>query len=369
MIRASAGRAPVKRVLFLSDAKSIHTRRWAEHFRGQGVQVHVASFRPEKIEGVQVHVLPTYGLGRMGYFLALPTLRRLAKRLVPDVVHAQYVTSYGFLAALAGLRPLVLTAWGSDVLISPRESRVMRWIASYAVRHADMVTTVAEHMNSAVASLGVPMDEVTAVPFGVDTQKFVPPAVPRPEAMPLRLICTRNFGPIYSVHTLITALQQVVACGLSLQVDLVGEGPMRRELEARVDDAGMRSWVTFHGHVDHARLAQLLAEAHIFVTPSLSDGNNVSLNEAMACACFPIATDIPANAQWIEHGVNGLLYPPGDAASLAECILQAAADVDWRKRAGVINREIVETRADWRVCVARMNESYSKAIRHAKEHA
>lgn len=354
----------MKRVLFLSDAKSIHTRRWAEHFRDQGMQVHVASFRPEKIEGVQVHVLPTYGLGRMGYFLAVPTLDRLAKQLVPDLVHAQYVTSYGFLAALAGLRPLVLTAWGTDVLISPRESRVMRWIASYAIRHADVVTTVAEHMNSAVASLGVPVDEVSAVPFGVDTQKFLPPAVLRPEAMPLRLICTRNFGPIYSVHTLIAALQKVAARGLSLHVDLVGAGPLKSELEAQVEDAGMRSWVTFYGHVDHLRLAQLLAQAHLFVTPALSDGNNVSLNEAMACACFPIATDIPANAQWIDHGVNGLLYPPGDANRLAECILQAASDVGWRTRAGVINREIVETRADWRVCVARMNDTYAKAIRH-----
>lgn len=359
----------MKRVLFLSDAKSIHTRRWAEHFRDQGMQVHVASFRPEKIEGVEVHVLPTYGLGRMGYFLAVPTLRRLFKRLMPDVVHAQYVTSYGFLAALAGLRPLVLTAWGTDVLISPRESRVMRWIASYAVRHADMVTTVAQHMNSAVASLGVPVDEVTAVPFGVDTQKFLPPAAPRPEGMPVRLICSRNFGPIYSVDTLIVALQKVAARGLKLHVDLVGEGPLRCELEAQVVNAGMRSWVTFHGHLDHARLARLLAQAHIFVTPALSDGNNVSLNEAMACACFPIATDIPANGQWIEHSVNGLLYPPGNADRLAECILQAAADVGWRKRAGVINREIVETRADWRVCVARMNETYVKAIRHAEEHA
>lgn len=359
----------MKRVLFLSDAKSIHTRRWAEHFRDQGVQVHVASFRSEKIAGVEVHELPTYGLGRMGYFLAVPVLRRLAKQLAPDVVHAQYVTSYGFLAALAGLRPLVLTAWGTDVLISPRESRVMHWLASYAVRRADVVTTVAQHMNSAVASLGVPVDEVTAVPFGVDTQKFVPPAAPRPEAMPLRLICTRNFGPVYSVHTLIKALQQVAARGLNLQVDLVGEGPLKSDLETQVAEAGMGSWITFHGHVDHTRLVQLLARAHIFVTPALSDGNNVSLNEAMACACFPIATDIPANTQWIQHGVNGLLYPPGDAHRLAECISQAAADVDGRTRAGVFNREIVETRADWRVCVARMKDIYEKAIRHAEGHA
>lgn len=355
----------MKRILYVSDAKSIHTRRWAEHYRDQGVEVHIASFRDEAISGVKVHVLPTFGLGRAGYFLAIPALRALARSIAPDVVHAQYVTSYGFLAAFAGLHPLVLTAWGTDVLISPKTSKLMHWFASYAVRRADAVTTVAQHMNPAVAELGISEDAIIAVPFGVDAQRFVPPLVPRSEGGGLRLICTRNFAPIYNVSTLITALQGASKRGLKLQVDLVGEGPLRRELEAQVREVGIAGWVTFHGHVNHTRLAELLAQAHIFATPALSDGNNVSLNEAMACACFPIGTDIPANAQWIEHGVNGLLYSPGDADALTTCIVRAAEDPSWRERAGRQNRDIVEQRADWRVCVSCMDETYARAIARA----
>lgn len=357
----------MKRILYVSDAKSVHTRRWAEHYRDQGVEVHIASFQGHTIPGVKVHVLPTWGLGRAGYFFAIPVLRALARRIAPEVVHAQYVTSYGFLAAVAGLRPLVLTAWGTDVLISPKKSKLMHWLASYAVRHADAVTTVAQHMSPAVAALGIAEGNISAVPFGVDTVCFVPPEAPRPQGDTLRLICTRNFAPIYNVRTLITALQRAAQRGLRLQVDLVGDGPLKPELEAQVASAGLTPWVTFHGHVDHARLAELLAQAHIFVTPALSDGNNVSLNEAMACACFPIGTDIPANAQWLEHGTNGLLYPPGDAEALAECILRAAADAPWRERAGKLNREIVEQRADWRVCVSHMNDTYTRAMAHAGE--
>ena len=120
-----------------------------------------------------------------------------------------------------------------------------------------------------------------------------------------------------------------------------------------------------HGRVDHARLAKLLAQADIFVTPALSDGNNVSLNEAMACGCFPIGTDIPANRQWLEHGVNGLLYPPGDPDALADCILRSAADSAWRDRAALTNRAIIKQRADWHICVARMHEIYANAITRA----
>lgn len=356
------------KILYVSDAQSIHTRRWAEYFRDAGAEVHVASFRGADIPGVTTHLLPTFGLGKLGYFIALLFLRALYRRLRPDVVHAQYVTSYGFLSAFAGLHPLVLTAWGTDVLISPKESRLMRWLASYAVQHADAVTTVAQHMNPSVAALGISASAVFAVPFGVDTKCFVPPLGPRSESDTLHLICTRNFAPIYDVGTLITALQQASQRGLRLQVDLVGDGPLRSELEAQVMCAGLSSRVTFHGHVGHDRLAQLLAQADIFVSPALSDGNNVSLNEAMACASFPIATHIPANAQWIEDGVNGLLYSPGDVAALTACILRAAGDAAWRGRAGKLNRDIVEQRADWRVCVARMKDIYIRLTAKAGAH-
>lgn len=352
----------MKCILFVSDAGSIHTRRWAEYFRDQGVAVHVASFRAADIAGVQVHVMNTHGLGRLAYVLAVPFLRRLATRVRPDVVHAQYVTSYGFVAALAGLRPLVLTAWGTDVLISPKQSRLMRWIATYAVRHADAVTSVAQHMNASVAALGVDEQRVVAVPFGVDTQKFVPgpPAAPRHTG--LRIVCTRNFGPIYNVDCFVAALALLRERGVECSADLVGDGPLRGSLEAQVAHSGLNGAVTFHGHVDHARLAELLAGSDVFVTPALSDGNNVSLNEAMASGTFPIGTDIPANAQWIEDGVNGLLYPPGDAARLADCMARAAADPAWRMRARAANREIVERRADWRVCVRRMEAVYAAAM-------
>jgi L-malate glycosyltransferase len=348
------------RILYVSDALSIHTRRWAEAFRDRGDEVHVASFRGAQLPGVQVHVLPTLGLGKLGYFVAVPMLRALRARVQPDVVHAQYVTSYGFLAALAALHPLVVTAWGSDVLISPRESRLSHALASFAVRRADAVTTVAEHMNAAVVALGVPPAGVSAVPFGIDTEQFCPPAQPPAEGGVLRVLCTRNLQPIYSVNTVLEAVARVRGAGLAVELDLTGDGSLRGALEAQAQQLGLAPGVRFHGHVDHPRLVSLLQAAHVFVSPALSDGNNVSLNEAMGCGAFPIATHIPANAQWIEHGRNGMLYPPGDAVALAICMQAAAADAALRREAARTNRQIVIERADWRVCVQHMVQTYER---------
>ena len=353
-------------ILYVSDAASIHTRRWVEYQRDLGRKVHVASFRDHVIPGVNVHVLPTFGFGRAGYLFAIPVLKSLVRRIRPDIVHAQYVTSYGFIAAIANLHPLVLTAWGTDVLISPSESRLARLMAAYAVRHADEVTTVAQHMNASVAALGVAESRVTAVPFGVDAQVFHPSAAAREPGQRLRIICTRNFGPIYDIPTLLSALEQLLREGLDFEVDLVGEGPLRGVIEARIARAGLSPRVRLRGHVPHVELAGLLASADIFVTPALSDGNNVSLNEAMACGCFPIGTAIPANAQWLDDGVNGLLYPPGDHAALASCIRNAAGNSELRARAAKVNRDIVERKADWRICVQRMENIYASAIMRAR---
>ena len=350
------------RVLYIADAASVHTQRWAIAFRDLGAEVAVASFRPAAIEGVAVHRLPTAGLGRVGYLLALPALRQISARFRPDVVHAQYLTSYGFLAATAGLRPLVVTAWGSDVLVSPRESALARWLVRRAVRGADAVTTVAEHMNAAVIALGAPADRVQAVPFGVDTALFRPPAAAPPAPPPLRIVSTRNFAPVYSVHTVVEATRLLQARGQPLQLDLIGQGVLEAALRAQVQAAGLQAVTTFHGHVGHAQLVALLGAAHVFVSSAVSDGNNVSLNEAMACGCLPVATDIPANAQWLHHGRNGLLFAPGDAAALATALARAGADGAWRAAAAVENRAIVEQRADWRANVQRMQALYHRVM-------
>lgn len=352
----------MKRILYVADAASIHTRRWAEHYRDRGLDVHVASFSAATIPGVQLHELPTAGLGRVGYFLAIPVLQQIVRRLRPDVVHAHYLTSYGFLAALAGLRPLIVTAWGSDALIAPRKSRLLRYFASYAVRHADVVTTLADHMNAPVADLGVSLEKITSTPFGVDTQFFRLSPFGTIDHQPLTLICTRNFDLVYDIGTLIRALAQVFSGRRQLVVNLVGDGPLRESLETLVRELELESHINFHGQVEHKVLAGLLAHADIFVTPALSDGNNVSLNEAMACGCFPIATNIPANAQWITDGQNGYLYPTGDVAALAHAIGMAMDKKELRLSARTANRAIVETRVDWRTCVKRMDDIYLKVV-------
>ena len=348
------------RILIIGDARSPHTWRWVEHFRDRGDEVHVASFRKRETPGTQLHLLRTFGLGKAGYLFNLLRLRRLYRSLKPDIVHAHHVTSYGLLAAVAGLQPLIVTTWGSDILVVPKESHIMRWVTSWALRAAAKVTTVSEHMIPAVTALGVPRDHVSSTTFGVDRGLFNLNGRQLPAGQPFTIVSTRMFAPIYDVPTLIRALGRLRDRGIEFRALLVGDGPLREQITQLINALGVADRVTLLGFIEPAQLPETLRRGHVFVSASLSDGNNVSLTESMACGCFPVASDIPANRSWIEPGRNGMLFPVGGDIALADCLEQCARTPQLLDTAQAINQRIVADTADWAHSARLMEELYDR---------
>jgi len=350
------------KILYISDAKSIHTQRWAEYFLAQGYDVKIASFRDNQNSNAEVIVLKNYGFGKLGYFFAIAQIKDLCKKFQPDIVHAQYITSYGFLSAMANCHPLIMTAWGSDVLVSPKESFISKKLVEYALNKATMVTTVAEHMNKSIYEYCTNCIDVQAMPFGVDLSIFKFTKYKQPSNI-LRIISTRNFTPIYSIDTLIQSIDILNKQGIEVHLDLVGDGILKDELSLLVNSLNLENRVIFHGHIQQSRMVSLLQEADIFISTAISDGNNISLNEAMACGCFPIATNIPANQQWIASGHNGFLFEIYDYTELANSIIKYTKFND---KESVINsnRKIVEAKANWDKCTIDMKKKYTALIGH-----
>lgn len=351
------------KILLISDSQSIHTRRWVEALEAEGWEVHLVSFRPLSTPGHHFHLLRNFGLGKLGYFFAIPQLKRLATRIRPDIVHAHHLTSYGFLAALAGLSPLVVTAWGSDVLLSPKDSWVLRQFVRYALRRADQVTVVAKHMKIVAENLGATESKILVIPFGVDLGKFpwrTPEQLP---SEPIRVICTRGFSPVYDIPTFIRGLAILHHAEVDFRVDLVGGGPLKEEIMKLVRELGLTDRVLFRGRLEPAEMAAALAAADLFVSPSLSDGNNISLNEAMACGTIPIVSRIPANEAWVTEGDSGFFFSPGSASELADAIRRALlARPHWAAIAKR-NREVAEAQADWKKCVQTTIKLYQSTLK------
>lgn len=136
----------------LGDATSPHVRRWAGEMLVRGWRVSLVTARPAPIDGIEQRVLApvrasTDWLRRRG------EAARAVAALAPDIVHAHYVTSYGFLAAAQPRRPRVLTAWGSDLLVTPRQSGLLRALTRWTLRRADLVTGDADELLAISAAL------------------------------------------------------------------------------------------------------------------------------------------------------------------------------------------------------------------------
>jgi len=130
------------RICFLAGPGSIHTRRWVSWFAQKGHDVHIvfpeSIFSPYsiKVDGTSLHPFRTMPMVSSKSHLFLQPLdhwrvRHIIRRIKPDILHAHYLIDYGFRAACSGFHPLVLTAWGSDVLIAPKKSKISRWDPSH----------------------------------------------------------------------------------------------------------------------------------------------------------------------------------------------------------------------------------------------
>ncbi len=120
---------------------------------------------------------------------------------------------------------------------------------------------------------------------------------------------------------------------------LVGDGPLREELEDRATRLGVEERVLFLGWRED--IPEVLACADLFVLPSLYEGLPLALLEAMAAGLPIVATAIGGTSEAVVDGVTGLLVPPGEPRSLAAAIRRALDDEGLARRLGAASRERV----------------------------
>ena len=362
------------RLALVSYTNAAWTTHFAQHCSGLGHEVRVISFSPDAIphaDVVHIDGTPKWRIPKLLWFLSrLPQLRKALRDFRPDVVMATYLSSNGLAAALTWPGPMVVSAWGGDVLRQAGYLPAPEWLLRPMMRlvcgRADEVHVVSDDLAEALVGYGVARRRITCFPLGVSMERFSMRPVPGPSG-PLRVICTRRQEEVYGNRVLIEAMALLRDEGIGVHCTVVGGGPLLESFVARTRELNLESHLKFVGEIRHGDLPDYLRAAEVYISASSSDGTSSSLLEAMACGLFPIVSDITANRPWVEHGQNGLLFAVGDAASLAEAIRAAAA-----RRASfpdVIesNRKRVEREGNQAVNDARLVAMLEGAVRARRE--
>jgi glycosyltransferase involved in cell wall biosynthesis len=350
------------RIAFLGDGSLGHVRRWVEYFDNGGHDVILVSFEETgncPFPAVRLRkLLPT---NLAGYTASLGGIKSVLRSFRPDLVSALYISGYGFVAALSGFRPLVVSALGSDLLVDYPSSAIHRFQIRHAISRASLVTTDARVLTDLAVSIGARAENVVEACFGIDETIFYPAADQQADSSGPVIISTRNHYPVYDMGTLVGAIR-TISDSRNARFVICGEGPERERLEAKVADIGMSGSVEFTGRLDPQGIASRLRSADVYVSTSRSDSTSVSLLEAMACGVVPVVTDIEANREWITHGINGFLFPAGDPAGLAECV-RMALDPETAGRMMMSNFEIVGRRGLWRDNMKRVEDAFLGLLR------
>lgn len=175
------------------------------------------------------------------------------------------------------------------------------------------------------------------------------PAVASPPNPPVRRFCTVGRLTAEKAQSgLITAVRNLSAKGEDVSVRVVGDGPMRGELERSVVDAGLSDRITFLGGLPEETTLQEIASADAFVLPSLIEGLPVVLMEAMAAGKPVIAATMAGIPEMITHERTGLLFDVGNWADLEAQIERLMHDDALALRIGAAGRERIEREFDIR---------------------
>jgi len=297
------------------------------------------------------------GFGKLAYPFALPKVKKLIQSIKPHILHAHHVTSYGLLAAVSGFQPLFVTCHGSDVLVSPKRSRLLKEVVKYVLFKAVRITSVAQHMSQELIKLGIEQAKILTFQYGIDLSKFYKRESVLESDVPI-VLSTRQLKPIYNYELLLESVSYVLDEIPETRFIIVGNGPEASKLQQLSKNLGITQSVEFVGSIPHEKITDYLNAATVFVSTSLSDGTSLCLLEAMACELFPVVTDIPANREWIEEGKNGFLTPVDNPRILAQRLVEAIRNDEFRKQSGKYNSLLVAKKADFQQNMQLMEKEY-----------
>jgi rhamnosyl/mannosyltransferase len=311
-------------------------RQWVD------TRVLVANDRPatvrETVNGIPVTRVAN--LGAIGSVAVCPSFPSWLARERADVIVIHEPNPVGLLAYTLARPTGRVIVWFHSEVVRDRLKYALfyrPWFA-FAMRRASRIIVASPPMAEAAQLAAFPAARAV-IPYGIDPRRLELTDDVQREAHLLR---QTHEGPLIlfvgrmvsykGLDVLLRAMVNVRATAV-----LVGDGPLRPQLEALSRELGLGSKVFFAGAVGEQALVAWYHACDMFVLPSTTraEAFGVVQTEAMACGKPVVSTSVPTGVPWVNrNGETGLVVPPGDIEALASALARLAGDDDMRRRFG-----------------------------------
>jgi glycosyltransferase involved in cell wall biosynthesis len=344
---------------------------WAEAVAAAGHEVHIAGRDAPQLplseEGERVHRLPGEGPPLVRSLRISRALGRVAADVSPDLVHAHWLPEYGWMAAREGLRPLICSAWGSDVLGARGLGRLR---SRRALEGARLVMADSDHLARAIRALADARVEV--VRWGLDLSAFAPgDASAAREALGLDhegplVASMRGFAKVYNTPLVLGAFARVRERRPDARLLLKGaDGPVPADLKQALERLAIRDAVTMMGSVPRERMPDVYRAADVVLSIASSDSSPRSAWEALACGRPAVLSDLPWAREELEPERHALLVSL-DEDAVGSAVLRILEDAELAARLGKDGRALAAAELDPAACTARIDALYRSTVEDSR---
>lgn len=263
-------------------------------------------------------------------------IKNLIQEYAPSIIHIHQMNSYAYYSLIAARKssvPKILTAWGSDILLSPKKNCLLKKMVQFNLRHADFFTSDSEFMAEEMRSL-LPKRklDILIANFGIE--------IIEKDLLKENIIYSnRLHKKLYQIESVINAFKLFLENSIDKTWKLViaATGEETDNLKSLVEQLNLTENVEFAGWVNNEKNIEYYSKAKLFVSIPESDATSISLLEAMAYGCIPVLSDLPANREWIDDGKNGIIVN-----SPSENIFDRALKLNFSEVASYNKKIIIE---------------------------
>ena len=274
-----------------------------------------------------------------------------------DIIHCHFGHNgnrAAKLKAIGATRAKVVTTFhGRDIRRAAAEGPGV-W--PHLRRHGDRFLAISRHSREVLLSLEFPADRIVQQPVGIELEKFPFRARSRaadPTRTTVRILSVGRLVWEKAHDVGLRAVKLVLERnpGWKIHYTIVGEGRLREATAATVRDLGLEGVVELAGALDEVGVAAAMADADIFMLPSIAEVLPLALMEALATGLPVVATRVGAISEIIQEEDTGYLAPPGDPVALASQLERLLSHPERHAEMGRLGRASIEEHFD----VSRLN--------------
>jgi len=347
----------VMKKLLLTGSNSVHTFNYfylIEDYFDEIVLITGAENEFEATKLTGKYIVPSSLKNPFNYYKAIKKYQAILKKEKPNIIHIQQISTHSLLLikALKRLKlsiPVVVTAWGSDVLVNPAKGFLYKKMVQYVLNQGDEFTADGQFLADKMQELTPQKIPITIANFGINVENIL---IQKENI----IYSNRLHNPLYRIDKIIIAFSKFLLQHPDWKLVIAATGSETENLKQLCKTLNIESNVEFLGWVDAKTNSENYAKAKIWVSIPESDATSISLLEAMSLGCIPVVSNLPANREWVQDKITGIVVNNVDAPFFTQF-----AEIECEKAVS-INQKLIAAKGTKEVNKKRFIEIYQKLL-------